>query len=235
METVNQKYKTVLFDADNTLLDFSATEAQALRRTMERRGLTFTPERLARYTAINRELWDALHRGEVEQAWLKTERFRRFGAELGWSGDPAAWDEEYLDALGDCGALLPGALELLKALKPYCRIGLATNGLQTVQRRRLADNPIVPYLDGIFISQEMGVGKPHREYFDRVLAQMGADHRSTVMVGDDLLSDIQGAVNARIDSIWYSPKGGESPLPTYRVERLDQVADIVLGREREKI
>lgn len=230
METVKQRYKTVLFDADNTLLDFNATEEQALRRTMERRGLTFTPERLARYAAINRELWDALHRGEVEQSWLKTERFRRFGAELGWSGDPAAWDEEYLDALGDCGTLLPGALELLKALKPTCRIGLATNGLQTVQRKRLAGSPIVPYLDGIFISQEMGVGKPHREYFDRVLEALEADRRTTVMVGDDLLSDIQGAVNAGLDSIWYSPNGGESDLPTYRVERLDRVADIVLGR-----
>lgn len=230
METVKQKYKTVLFDGDNTLLDFNATEEQALRRTMERRGLEFTPERLARYTAINRELWDALHRGEVEQSWLKTERFRRFGSELGWSGDPGAWDGEYLDALGDCGALLPGALELLKALKPACKIGLATNGLQKVQRRRLADNPIAPYLDGVFISQEMGVGKPHREYFDKVLEALGADRRTTVMVGDDLLSDIQGAVNAGLDSIWYSPKGGESPLPTYRVERLSQVADIVLGR-----
>lgn len=230
VKTVKKRYETVLFDADNTLLDFSATEEQALRRTMERRGLEFTPERLGRYTAINRELWDALHRGEVEQSWLKTERFRRFGAELGWSGDPAAWDEEYLDALGDCGALLPGALELLKALKPHCRIGLATNGLQKVQRKRLAGNPIAPYLDGIFISQEMGIGKPHKGYFDRVLTQMGASAQTTVMVGDDLLSDIQGAVNAGLDSIWYSPKGGESPLPTYRVERLSQVADIVLGR-----
>lgn len=231
---MGQRYTCVLMDADNTLLDFSAAEEQALRRSMEARGLEFTLERLARYTAINRELWGAFHRGEVEQDWLKAERFRRFGAELGWSGDVGAWNEEYLDALGDCGKLLPGALELLQALKPYCKLGLATNGLQRVQRKRLVDNPIVPYLDGIFISQEMGVGKPHKEYFDQVLAALGASPKTTVMVGDDLLSDIQGAINAGIDSIWYSRDGERSRLPTYQVGRLEDVADIVLGREKRE-
>lgn len=225
------RYQTVLFDADNTLLDFNATEEQALRRSMEERGLDFTPQRLELYTAINRGLWDAYHRGEVEQGWLKTERFRRFGAELGWSGDPEEWDRDYLDKLGDCGALLPGALELLARLKPHCRLGLATNGLQKVQRKRLAGNPITPYFDGIFISQEMGVGKPEKAYFEKVLEALGADRATTLMVGDDLLSDIQGAINAGLDCVWYSPDGAESPLPTYRVRRLEEVIPIVCEGE----
>ncbi len=230
---MKRRYTCVLIDADNTLLDFDATEAQALRRTMERRGLPYNEETRARYMAINRALWDAFHRGEVEQEWLKGERFRRFGAELGWSGDAGAWDAEYLDAMGDCGALLPGAVELLQALKPYCRIGLATNGLKTVQRRRLTGNPITAYLDGVFISQEMGVGKPHKAYFEQVLTALNASPEETVMVGDDLLSDIQGAINAGLDSIWYSRNGGFSPLPTYTVADLGDVAKIVLGRENE--
>ncbi len=231
---VNQRYKTVLIDADNTLLDFDAAETQALRRTMEARGLDFTPERHAAYVRINRELWDAAHRGEVDRDYITGQRFRRFGESLGWSGDADAWDREYLDALGDCGTLLPGALELLKALKPYCAIGLATNGLQKVQRKRLAGNPIAPYLDGVFISQEMGVGKPQAAYFQKVLEALNAEIETTVMVGDDLLSDIQGAINAGLDSIWYSRNGAESPLPTYRVTGLAAVAQIVLGRENER-
>lgn len=223
------RYQTVLIDADNTLLDFDAAEAGALRRTMERRGLPFNGETLGRYAAINRALWDAYHRGEIDQNWLKGERFRRFGGELGWSGDEWAWNREYLDALGDCGELLPGALELLAALKPHCRVGLATNGLREVQRRRLASSPILPYLDGVFISQEMGVGKPHRAFFDRALAALGGARETAVMVGDDLLSDIQGAIDAGIDSIWYSRKGDLSPLPTYTVTTLGEAAKILLG------
>lgn len=230
METAKRRYQTVLIDADNTLMDFDAAEEQALRRSLEERGASCTPERQALYARLNRELWDAAHRGEARQDWLVVERFRRFGSAIGLEADAEEWNRDYLDKLGDCGALLPGALELLKGLKPYCKIGLATNGLRVVQRKRLRDNPIVPYLDGVFISQEMGVGKPHKAYFDKVLEALGAERETTVMVGDDLLSDIQGAVNAGLDSIWYSRNGKESDLPTYRVERLSQVADIVLGR-----
>lgn len=226
-----KRYKTVLFDADNTLLDFSAAEAQALRRTMEARGLPFTPENHRVYVDINRSLWDALHRGQAEHDWLSVERFRRFARYLGADADPAAWDREYLDRLGDCGDLIPGALELVKALRPHCALALATNGLRQVQTRRLLGNPIAPYLDGVFISQDMGVAKPDPAYFRQVLAALGAEGETTVMVGDDLLSDIQGARNAGLDSIWYAPGGGHSPLPTYQVDRLGQVAHIILGRE----
>lgn len=228
---MKQRYQTVLLDADNTLFDFDAAEEQALRRSMESRGLAFSRERLGQYTAINRELWDAFHRGEVEQEWLSVERFRRFGALLGCQADPVAWDRDYLDKLGDCGALLPGALELLEALKPYCRLGLATNGLQAVQRKRLAGSPAAPYFDGVFISQEMGVGKPEAVYFQRILEALDARPESTLMVGDDLLSDIQGAINAGLDCAWYSPRGADSPLPTYRVRELKEIKDLVFGEK----
>ena len=122
----------------------------------------------------------------------------------------------------------------MKALEPYCAIGFATNGLREVQRKRLARSPITPYLDGVFISQEMGVGKPSAAYFQKVLDALNAEAETTVMVGDDLLSDIQGAINAGLDSIWYSRNGAESPLPTYRVTDLGSVAQIVLGRENER-
>lgn len=223
------RYDLVLLDADNTVFDFDAAEELALERTLRERGGRWEDDTLARYREINQPLWNAFHRGEVTQEWLTVERFRRFGAAYGVQADPEVWNREYLDRLGECSVLLPGALELLQALKPHVRLALATNGLTVVQKKRLRDCPATPYFERVFISQEMGVGKPDRAYFDRILEELGVPVHRVVMVGDSLLSDIQGAINAGIDNIWFTKNKEKSDLPTYTVERLEDIPAIVLG------
>lgn len=228
------KYSLILFDADNTLFDFDAAEEQALRVSMERRGLKFSQERKEEYLKINRPLWDALYRGEVEQKWLMVERFRRFSELLGAEIDPVSWDNEYLELLGECAALVPGAEELLRALRPVCKLALATNGETHVQKKRLANSSINDCFDGIFISKELGMKKPEKEYFFHILDKMQAKPEDTLMVGDNVLADIQGAINSGIDSVLYSPeiekiKVPEGLEPTYRVGDLSQIRDIVWG------
>lgn len=230
------RYRAVLFDADNTLFDFDAAEEYALKTSMERRGIAFNQERKERYLAINRPLWDAFYKGEVEQNWMMVERFRRFSELLCVETDPAEWDREYLGLLGECSVLIDGAEELLRALKGKCVLALATNGETEVQKKRLANSGIQGLFDGVFISKEIGMKKPQKEYFHHILKELDVSPKETLMVGDNLLADIQGAINAGIDCALYSPDADEMEIPrelepTYRVKELGEIEKIIWREE----
>lgn len=225
------RYDIVFLDADNTLLDFDAAEAQALSHIITRLG--YPEEAKARYIEINKALWAAMDRGEITQAALVVERFARLMQEFGGAEDPAALNRDYLDQLGRCSLLLPGALALCQTLRQGgCRLALATNGVSRVQRARMADSPLRPLLEEMLISEDLGAHKPDVAFFQQAFSALRVDDLSrVVMVGDSLSSDIQGGNNAGIDTIWYNPNGlptPQQPVATHMVTRLEDIAPIIL-------
>ena len=171
-----RRYDIVLLDADNTLFDFNAAEARALDAVLAEFGWPRDEETKQTYLEINHALWSAFDRGEAEEGFLTVERFRRLGERLGRRADPAEMNRRYLDRLGECSLLLPGAEALCRTLRAAgCRLALATNGVAWVQHARLAGSPLVPYLERLFISGEMGTRKPEPAFFRAALSAMGAD------------------------------------------------------------
>lgn len=226
------KYDTIFLDADNTLFDFDRAEHEALKRAMTQRGYAFTPESEAVYLSINRGLWEAFDRGEAEQKWLVVERFRRLDAALGGSNDPEAFNRDYLTYLGEGAWLLPGALELCRELKTAgCRLAIATNGVARVQHARMDASPLAQYMDGLFISEELGAQKPQAEFFLPMLERMGvADKSRCLMVGDNLRSDILGGLNAGLATAWYNPHRKANTtdiLPTFTVATYQELKDLI--------
>lgn len=228
-----QRYHTVLFDADNTLFDFDRAEHEALGRALRERGYPDDDATRETYLAINRELWHRFDLGEADQDWLLVERFRRFEAAMGGHHDPERFNRDYLTYLGEGAFLLPGAMELCRTLSERCTLAIVTNGATIAQTGRFARSGLAPYFKGLFISQELGCRKPERAYFDTVLSRLGVvDRRDTVVVGDNLRSDIQGGINAGLDTIWYYPGGGGPEgdiVPTHTAENYGQVAALILG------
>lgn len=201
------RYEYVLLDADHTLFDFDEAERQALQSVLAARGFSPTQALEARYLTINRGLWARFDRGEVDQKWLLVERFAILLRELGSEMDPAEMNRDYLQRLGGCGILLPGAAEFCTALAPHCTLAIVTNGASVAQRGRFGGSVIAPLFSGLFISEELGFQKPQREFFDVVCHEMGISDRSrVVMVGDNLRTDILGGINAGLDTIWYNPE-----------------------------
>jgi len=227
------QYRWLLFDADDTLFDFGAAQDFSLSRTMLHFGLEPTPERKERFKAINAALWTACDRGETTQEELVIERYVRFMEAEGVEGDPAEWNDFGLNCLADSPLLLPGAEQLCRKLSQQYELCLITNGVPFVQRRRLAASPLERFFgERVFISGEMGCRKPERAYFDRVLSVLGVkpqERWKALVIGDSLTSDIRGAFNARLDSVWFNRKGAAAGTvkPTYEVANFSELEDLL--------
>jgi 2-haloacid dehalogenase len=205
------RYTWLLFDADGTLFDYEAAERQALSATLGQFGLPFGPEVLATYQEVNGQLWRAFEQGQTTPDRIKTERFALLFDALDAAGrfpDPMAFGAAYLNTLGTCVDLLPGARAVLDALLGHVHLALITNGLTKVQRARLSNSGLEATFEAVVISEEEGVAKPDPGIFDVIFRRMGKPERSEVlMVGDSLTSDIRGANRYGIDACWYNPAG----------------------------
>jgi len=227
-----KQYQYLLFDADNTLLDFSKAEALAFEETCSTAGIPFTESLYCTYSEINDSLWKQLERHEINLEFLKLERFRLLLVHLGREDlDSAAFlRDTYIESLGKQSCIIPGADDVCSALSKQYRMFIVTNGISKIQRSRFAGSPLPPYFENVFVSEEMGVQKPDPTYFDRVIAEIGESDRSKyLMIGDSLTSDCDGAIAAGIDICRYNPKG----LPdngrklTYNVKTLEELLPIL--------
>ncbi|MCA9920379.1 MAG: HAD hydrolase-like protein, partial [Anaerolineales bacterium] len=122
-------YKWLLFDVDNTLLDFDQTEALALESNFAQHRLPFPPEAKQRYHQINNSYWQRLERKEVTPEILRTGRFQDLFDELGMTFDAELFASSYLAQLGQQAPLMEGVMELLGGLNGRFQLGIITNGL----------------------------------------------------------------------------------------------------------
>jgi len=226
------KYTWLLFDADDTLFDFPRAEANALRWTLEQSNLPFHPEYFEIYSRCNQQVWQEFERGEVTSLELRVKRFRLFFDEAGLAGDPQTVSPLYLRNLALGADLLPGAEEVIRALRGRFHLALVTNGLKEVQRPRLERSVLRDSFEQVFISEEVGAAKPARAYFEAVFRGIGEPPKETVLlIGDSLTSDMRGGLEYGLDTCWYNPNGKITDLPvTYQISHLPELIEL-LGKK----
>jgi len=236
-----KRYQAFILDADNTLFDFDRAEQAALREALTSSGYQNYPEDVfVRYHRINEELWKLFERGMIEQQDLRTERFRRLIDELPRRGstlpvDPASIGQLYIEALSEKGYLLAHAIAVLQGLSSEVPLLLLSNGIASVQRRRIDRSGIGAYFKEILISTEVGIAKPDPGIFALAIEKLHCREEDVLCVGDSPSSDIRGGHNAGIDTCWYAPRDttypAEEPRPLYRISDLRQLLDFLPQRE----
>ena len=225
--------KTLLWDIDGTLLDFSKAEEYGIKKCFEIFGLgECTDEMLLRYSKINRKYWEKLERDEITKQQVLTDRFVEFfKSENIDFNDVDKFNDEYQMRLGDKSFPCDNAIEVVTALKGKYNQYAVTNGTIIAQQRKLAQSGLIDIFDDVFISDKIGFEKPSIEFFDAVQEKIGAFKKQEVMIiGDSLTSDIKGGNNAGILCCWYNPlnhTNKENLRIDYEIKDLNEILDII--------
>ena len=169
---MEKQYSILLLDADDTVFDFEAAERIAFFETMKVFSISADDEMHATYSKINEQYWKALERGELKREQVPRGRYACFIEAYHLEADPDEMNRCYLEHLSRCSILFDDSIEALRALKRNHRIYFVTNGNAMVQRGRFANSPVMEFIDGYFISGEIGYEKPDIRYFEAVFAKI---------------------------------------------------------------
>lgn len=240
---IEKKYKYLLIDADNTLFDFNAAEENAIKETIIKMGGVYSELIGKRYHEINDAEWKKLEMGMTTREKLRVDRFCTLFRETGVLPESFAEEtaDNYIKILGEQSVLFQSAYDFVCGAACHYGLYIITNGTESVQHRRIEKSGLGCYFKDVFISEEIGAVKPDKSFFDIVLDKVNnKDKTAYLVIGDGVSSDIKGAYDYGIDSMWTTwgiderkeaVKMKELHLePTYVVRTFDEITEMLIPR-----
>lgn len=224
------KYETLFIDVDNTILDFTAAEAHAIRQLFSEYELPNDDATIKTYSRINDKYWKLFETGVLPKERILVARFEETLSALGYERNATEMSKRYFFLLSECHFVIDGAEDVLSYLKDCgYKIYATTNGVAATQYKRIAASGIEKYFDDIFVSETAGAKKPEKEYFDYVLSKIGNVCKDKILViGDSMTSDIKGGINSGFDTCWYDGYGEERLFePTYTVSKIQELKNLL--------
>ena len=228
-------YKHLFFDLDHTLWDFDANAKATLAEIylffeLEVKGVTPYEAFYKHYLHHNQILWDRYHKGFISSEELKWKRMWRTMLEFGIGSEQLAknMSNKFLEILPTKTLLFPHTIEILDYLtaKGY-KLHLITNGFEKTQWSKINNSGLSPYFTHMITSEASNSLKPKKAIFDYALNKAGATLAESIMLGDNLDADIQGAINAGMDCIFVNHiKTTTDIQSTYTIEHLKELEEI---------
>ncbi|MBO6025888.1 MAG: YjjG family noncanonical pyrimidine nucleotidase [Bacteroidales bacterium] len=227
-------YRHIFFDLDRTLWDFDTAAEVAFEKIYDQYhlkdlGIPSAHEFHEVYHPLNEQLWELYRAEQITKDELNRTRFLKplehYGihdVELAdhLSPDYVYWSPRIV-------RLVPGTMELLEYLKPKYHLHLITNGFEEVQHTKLSGSGMEPYFETLTVSEEVGVKKPNPEIFRYALRKANATPEESLMIGDEMAVDIDGARAAGMDQIFFNPSGekaeGDRTFEVYNLLEIKKI------------
>ena len=228
-------YKHILFDLDHTLWDFEKNSTEALVEVYHHFNLDqigkFSPiDFVLKFKEINAILWEQYNLDKIEKEYLRNERFKLVLNALGVKMEkiPADIGQVYIALCPTKGHVIPNAFEVLDYLRPKYKLHVITNGFDDIQDLKLVHSKLRDYFDTIITSESAGHKKPKKEMFEKAIELIGTRVDDCIMIGDNPTTDIQGAINASLDVIYFNPEKVDHNLPvTHEIRDLLELTRIL--------
>lgn len=224
-----KRYDAILFDVDDTLLDFKQSEHMALQQLLASFNVRMTDELKQQYVTINHDLWRAFERGEIMKEEVLIGRHTKLFDLLGMKIDGAAVEQRYREHLHTGVHIIDGALELVQTLSEKYPLYIVTNGVTETQLKRLEASGLLPYFKDVFVSEATGSQKPMKPFFDYVFDRVpNVSPDRGLIVGDSLTADIAGGRMYGLDTCWYNPHEIAATVETtYEIQDLNELKSIL--------
>lgn len=226
-----QDYRILLFDVDDTLLDFQQAEQACLTSSFAEQALELTEATRAIYHQQNQFAWKQIEQGIKTKAYWLIWRFTETLKQAKLTGNAVQLDQTFRQTLATQHQRLGDSLAVVQRLvKEGYHLQIVTNGVGITQRRRLKEAELLPYFDQLFISEELGVQKPNPHFFTNVL-QANPTYRPSqfLVIGDSLSSDIIGGKRSGLDTVYLT----QTPSPstdfqgTYQIQMLTELPQLL--------
>ena len=205
--------KDVFFDLDHTLWDFDKNSELTFDGIFNRiHPEIITKQFIEKYVPINQVCWKLYQYDKITHEELRYKRLKNSFDAINYAISDEEIDEisiDYIRFLPENNHLFDGAIELLEYLKPNYNLHIITNGFADVQFKKINNSKIANFFHTVTNSEMAGVKKPNPTIFDFALDLAKAKKENSIMIGDSLDADVQGALDAGLDAIYFNEKNIE--------------------------
>jgi YjjG family noncanonical pyrimidine nucleotidase len=223
--------KAIFFDLDHTLWDFEKNSALAFEQILADNNVAVdVTEFIALHVPINAGYWKLYRDGLITQEKLRYGRLKDVFDALQYEVNDTlvhTLSEQYIATLPKNNHLYEGAIEILEYLKPNYSLHIITNGFHTVQEGKLKNSGLDVYFETVTNSENAGCKKPHRDIFEYALTAANAEKHHSLMIGDCIEADVQGALDCGIDAIFFNEHRTEVASTILQVNHLLELKNLL--------